>query len=94
MDIHDTECAFYNAVAGIEDFPLPKVWLAQPSGKDQHGVILMEDLSAVGYKTGWTETLNAAQVCSPPATTCADAGHLAAERSASFCGAARLPPLR
>ncbi|KAH7709613.1 calcium/calmodulin-dependent protein kinase type 1, partial [Aphelenchoides avenae] len=58
---HNVECAFYEAVVGVEGFPLPKVWYTRRTNKDGPGVILMEDLSAVGCKTGFMQAMTAQQ---------------------------------
>ncbi|KAH7717277.1 calcium/calmodulin-dependent protein kinase type 1 [Aphelenchoides avenae] len=62
MVFHDVECAFYEAVVGVEDFPLPKVWYTRKNSRDEVGVILMEDLSSVGCKTGFTQSMTAQQL--------------------------------
>ncbi|KAH7717274.1 Protein C04F6.7 [Aphelenchoides avenae] len=60
--MHDVECAFYEAVSEVEGFPLPKVWYTRCTSNDAAGVILMEDLSAVACKTGFTQTMTAQQL--------------------------------
>lgn len=59
---HNVECAFYEAISGVEGFPLPKVWFTRRTNKDGPGVILMEDLGAVGCKTGFMQAMTAQQV--------------------------------
>lgn len=61
-DIHNVECAFYEAVRNVEDFPLPTIWYTRKNTKHEIGVILMEDLSSRGCKTGFTHALTAQQV--------------------------------
>lgn len=62
MDFHDVECAFYEAVRDVDDVPLPVVWYTRKNSKDEVGVILMEDLSAIGCKTGFTQFMTAQQL--------------------------------
>ncbi|KAH7717280.1 calcium/calmodulin-dependent protein kinase type 1 [Aphelenchoides avenae] len=62
QDLHNVECAFYDAVRDVEDFPLPKVWHTHSTRADEGGVILMEDLSDVGCKAGFTQAFKAEQL--------------------------------
>lgn len=61
-DAHNVECSFYDAVKDVDGFPLPKIWYTRCAGGEEPGVILMEDLSAVGGKTGFTLTMSVQQV--------------------------------
>ncbi|KAH7680264.1 calcium/calmodulin-dependent protein kinase type 1, partial [Aphelenchoides avenae] len=60
--IHNCECAFYDAARNVTDFPLPKVWYTGRCSDRENGVILMEDLSLAGCKTGFFGGMTAQQI--------------------------------
>ncbi|KAI6225375.1 hypothetical protein M3Y99_01346400 [Aphelenchoides fujianensis] len=61
-DAHNVECAAYELLRSIHDFPRPEVFFLERSGDGKPGLIVMEDLSGRAVTIGIYESMRAAHL--------------------------------